>query len=132
MPLKLSLKPGEAVIVNGAVLRNGDRRGTMLLENQARVLREKDVLHPETAETPGQHAYFAIMQLYLMGQHDGAVYDQVAAALTNALPSAKSDDQRQWLVDISRACAAGETYQALSQCRKYMKQESVESGPKNG
>ena len=44
MPLKLSLKPKEAVVVNGAVLRNGDRRGTILLQNQARVLRQKDVL----------------------------------------------------------------------------------------
>ena len=26
MPLKLSLKPGERFVVNGAVLQNGDRR----------------------------------------------------------------------------------------------------------
>lgn len=127
MPLKLSLKPGEAVIVNGAVLRNGERRGTMLLQNQARVLREGDVMQPEAAKTPGEQVYFAIMQLYLMGEHDGAVYDQVAAALTGALKSARSDLQRAALVEMSRACAAGETYMALSKCRKYMKRESVES-----
>ena len=43
MPLKLSLKPGETFVVNGAVVRNGDRRGVLLLENRARVLREKDI-----------------------------------------------------------------------------------------
>ena len=52
MPLKLSLKPGETFVVNGAVVRNGDRRGVLLLENQARVLREKDILHPRDATTP--------------------------------------------------------------------------------
>ena len=56
MPLKLSLKPGETFVVNGAVVRNGDRRGVLLLENQARVLREKDILHPADATTPVRHA----------------------------------------------------------------------------
>ena len=27
MPLKLSLKPGEKFVLNGAVVQNGDRRG---------------------------------------------------------------------------------------------------------
>ena len=47
MPLKLSLKPGETFVVNGAVVRNGERRGILLLENRARVLREKDIMQPE-------------------------------------------------------------------------------------
>ncbi len=132
MPLKLSLKPGEAVIVNGAVLRNGDRRGTMLLENRARVLREKDILQPECVETPGQRAYFAIMQLYLMGEHDGAIYDQAAGALAGALEASITDLSKQRLLDISRACAAGETYQALSLCRQFMKQETFSAGDQNG
>ena len=84
MPLKLSLKPGETFVVNGAVVRNGDRRGVLLLENQARVLREKDILQPDAVRTSAERVYFAIMQLYLTGEHDGAIYDQVAAALTAA------------------------------------------------
>ncbi|GAB5459219.1 MAG: flagellar biosynthesis repressor FlbT [Henriciella sp.] len=132
MPLKLSLKPGEAVVVNGAVLRNGDRRGTVLLENHARVLREKDVLQPESVNTAGERAYFAIMQLYLMGEHDGVVYDQVASALAGALSSAETDEQSEQILDISRACAAGETYQALSLCRKYMKQNTSPTEAQNG
>lgn len=132
MPLKLSLKPGEAVVVNGAVLRNGDRRGTVLLENQARVLREKDVLQPEGVNTAGERAYFAIMQLYLIGEHDGVVYDQVASALAGALSCEPAEEQRQQILDISRACAAGETYQALSLCRKYMKQNTTATEAQNG
>ena len=71
MPLKLSLKPGETFVVNGAVVRNGDRRGVLLLENQARVLREKDILHPRDATTPATRAYFSVMQMYLLGEADG-------------------------------------------------------------
>ena len=39
MPLKLSLKPGERFVLNGAVVQNGDRRGTLILQNKASVLR---------------------------------------------------------------------------------------------
>ena len=52
MALKLSLKPGERFVVNGAVLQNGDRRAVLLLQNKASVLREKDIIQPEDATTP--------------------------------------------------------------------------------
>ena len=44
MPLKLSLKPGEKFVLNGAVVQNGDRRGVLILQNKASVLREKDIM----------------------------------------------------------------------------------------
>ena len=121
MPLKLSLKPNEAVVVNGAVLRNGERRGTMLLQNQARVLRQKDVLYPEQATTAYEHAYFAVMQMYLTGETEGALYDQAASALTEAMQTTSDETMREILTHISSACAAGETYAALSLCRKLVK-----------
>jgi flagellar protein FlbT len=36
MPLKLSLKPGEKFVLNGAVVQNGDRRSVLVLQNKAR------------------------------------------------------------------------------------------------
>ena len=64
MPLKLSLKPGETFVVNGAVVRNGERRGVLLLETRARVLREKDILRPTEATTQAGRAYFAINRCF--------------------------------------------------------------------
>ncbi len=58
MPLKLSLKPGERFVVNGAVLQNGDRRAVLLLQNKASILREKDIIQPEDANTPAQADLF--------------------------------------------------------------------------
>ncbi len=65
MPLKLSLKPGERFVVNGAVLQNGDRRAVLLLQNKASILREKDIIQPEEANTPVRRIYFPIMMMYL-------------------------------------------------------------------
>lgn len=65
MALKLTLKPGEKFVVNGAVIVNGDRRGHLLLQNNVSILREKDVLQPSDANTPVKRIYFAIQMLYL-------------------------------------------------------------------
>ena len=128
MPLKLSLKPKEAVVVNGAVLRNGDRRGTILLQNHARVLRQKDVLQPEATESPAEHLYFAVMQMYLTGQTEGQLYDQTVTAIAAAMEDAEDDAQRDMLIQISTASAAAQTYQALSLCRKLLKAAGAENG----
>ncbi len=128
MPLKLSLKPKEAVVVNGAVLRNGDRRGTMLLQNQARVLRQKDVLDPEATQTPTEHLYFAVMQMYLTGETEGALYDQAVTAIAAAIGETQDGEVRERLIEISAACAAGETYQALTRCRKLLKAAEAGNG----
>src|SRR6202789_3620654 len=65
MPLKLSLKPGEKFVLNGAVVQNGDRRSALLLQNKASVLREKDIMQVEDAKTPSRRIYFPVMMMYL-------------------------------------------------------------------
>lgn len=123
MPLKLSLKPGETFVVNGAVVRNGDRRGVLLLENRARVLREKDILHPQDANTPARRAYFSIMQMYLLGEIDGPAYAQAAESIASLMASAETDDERATVLDISADVCAANLYKALSKCRKWMATE---------
>ena len=124
MPLKLSLKPGETFVVNGAVVRNGDRRGVLLLENQARVLREKDILRPNEATTPVRRVYFAIMQMYLLGEIDGTAYTQAAEAIASLLSTVTHEDERAGILEISADVAAA-LYRALSRCRKMMTAETA-------
>jgi flagellar protein FlbT len=47
MALKISLKPGEKFVVNGAVIANGDRRANLIIQNKVSILREKDILQAE-------------------------------------------------------------------------------------
>ncbi|MEQ8301562.1 MAG: flagellar biosynthesis repressor FlbT [Hyphomonas sp.] len=127
MPLKLSLKPGETFVVNGAVVRNGDRRGVLLLENQARVLREKDILRPNEATTPVRRVYFAIMQMYLLGETEGPAYTQTAEAVAALLAAGSSEEERASVLEISADVAAADLYRALSRCRKLMSAEAAGS-----
>ena len=59
MPLKLSLKPGEKFVLNGAVLANGDKRTSLVIQNKACVLREKDIMQPKDAKTPAKFYFLS-------------------------------------------------------------------------
>jgi len=121
MPLKLSLKPGETFILNGAVVRNGDRRGVLLLENQARILREKDIMQPEDATTPARRCYFAIMQMYLSGEKEGPAYDRAMRAMADLLAVTQLPADRKLLADMSELIAAGNLYKGLTKCRQFVR-----------
>ena len=75
MPLQLSLKPGEKFVLNGAVLANGDKRTSLVIQNKACVLREKDIMQPEGANTPARRIYLAIMMMYLDGESSEEPYN---------------------------------------------------------
>src|ERR1700761_4155822 len=83
MPLKLSLKPGERFVLNGAVVQNGDRRGVLLLQNKASVLREKDIMQEEEAKTPARRIYFPVMMMYLDEPGASRYYDEFVRRLSD-------------------------------------------------
>ena len=82
MPLKLSLKPGEKFVLNGAVLTNGDKRTSLVIQNKACVLREKDIMQVEEANTPARRIYFPIMMMYLDADTADTYYSQFALRMT--------------------------------------------------
>lgn len=118
MPLKLSLKPGETLVVNGAVVQNGDRRGMLLLQNKARVLREKDLMTANAAHSPLQKAYFALMLYYLSGEEGGAPFDRFNGAMRTALASGTDMQVRSALMEASAYVVAGKPYRALTVLRR--------------
>lgn len=65
MPLKLDLKCGEKMIVNGAVLENVGPNAKILIHNLATVLREKEILTQDDAATPASRVYFSLQCAYM-------------------------------------------------------------------
>ncbi len=97
MPLKLSLKPGEKFVLNGAVLTNGDKRTSLVIQNKACLLREKDIMQPEGANTPARRIYLAIMMMYLDGEGFEESYTEFALRMTEFMGAVR-DQQRARLV----------------------------------
>ena len=125
MPLKLSLKPSEAVVVNGAVVRNGERRGTLLLETKARILRERDIMYPENVGNVFDATYFTVMQIYLTGETEGPLYDACISALADLMEITADPEMKQEALSISRWLASGQTYKALGACKKIIRHNPV-------
>jgi flagellar protein FlbT len=65
MPLKLKLAAHESLIVNGAVLVNGEYRTSLIIRNFAHVMREKDVLKEADADTPTRRLYFVVQTMLM-------------------------------------------------------------------
>ena len=128
MPLKLSLKPGEKFVVNGAVIENGDRRATLLLQNKASILREKDIMQPEDVRTPAQRIYFPIMMMYLENAAAKEVYDEFVTRLSEFMSVLENPDILKECVAVSRDVMAGEYYKALGRCRKLITYEEERIG----
>jgi flagellar protein FlbT len=123
MPLKLSLKPGEKFVLNGAVLTNGDKRTSLVIQNRACVLREKDILQPEDADTPARRIYLAIMVMYLDGAASSEPYNEFALRMTEFMGAINTPAILATCVEISRDVAQGNFYKALIACRKLFEPE---------
>lgn len=128
MPLKLSLKPGEKFVLNGAVVQNGDRRTTLVLQNKASVLREKDIMQPEEANSPARRIYFPMMMMYLDEAGANRYYDEFAERLTEFMGVIRNPEILADCVSISKHTMAREYYKALMLCRKLIEYEDERLG----
>ncbi|HEX7758456.1 MAG TPA: flagellar biosynthesis repressor FlbT [Caulobacteraceae bacterium] len=128
MPLKLSLKPGEKFVLNGAVVQNGDRRGTLILQNKASVLREKDIMQEDEVTSPSRRIYFPVMMMYLDEAGASRYYDEFVRRLSEFMGAVRNPDVLAECVNISRHAMAREYYRALMLCRKLIDYEDERLG----
>ena len=125
MALKLSLKPGEKFVVNGAVIVNGDRRTTVVLQNKASLLREKDIIPAEQVDTPVKHVYFPIMLMYMDPAGFKKYYEQFVLRMTEFMGVVEDPETKLICVEVSKEVMEGEYYKALMKCKKLFKYENA-------
>ncbi len=65
MALKIELKPGERIILGQAVITNGETRTRLVVEGEAPILREKDIITAKEATTTAKQVYLAVQLMYL-------------------------------------------------------------------
>ena len=128
MALKLSLRPGEKFVLNGAVVQNGDRRASLLLQNKASVLREKDIMQAEDVTSPARHVYFPVMMMYLDEGSANKYYDEFAQRLAEFMGVIANPVVLGDCLTISRHVMAREYYKALMAARKLVEYEESRIG----
>ena len=121
MALKITLKPDEKMIIDGAVIRNGKDRCSLYIENNVPILRRKDIMTDAEANTPGRRIYFVIQLMYVDSQNlqlHHKNYWQLVQDFIQAAPSVLS------LIDaINELILDGQYYQALKLARNLIDYE---------
>lgn len=123
--LILKLAPHERVLVNGAVIENGDRRGRIrILTSNAQILRLKDSLHPDDVDTPVKRVCY-VMQLALSGDliEDHAQY-QALRGIEQLSQVFQDSDSRKILEAASGHLVEQKFYPSLKALRKLLSREA--------
>jgi flagellar protein FlbT len=120
MSLKVELKPHEKLIVGNCVITNSDQRARLFIDGRSPVLREKDILSVETADTPARRIYFAVQLMYLEDSSDRLTRDYFAL-VTDLVRAAPSTTQ---IVDeINNEILTGQLYKALRAAKRLIQLE---------
>jgi flagellar protein FlbT len=121
MSLKVELKPGERIIIGDCVVTNTDQRTRLLIDGQAPILREKDILTATLANTPAKRIYLAVQLMYMSKnpQEHHQVYFELVRDILRAAPST-------WphIEGINNHILTGEMYKALKSAKKLIAYET--------
>jgi len=119
MALKIDLKAGERFILGDCIVTN-HQHTQLVIEGKTPVLREKDIMTADQANTPAKCIYLAVQLMYTAP--DPRLYHQtyfvLMSDLLQAAPSAWSH-----MVAISNHILAGEMYKALKSAKALISYE---------
>ncbi|MDQ0348925.1 flagellar biosynthesis repressor FlbT [Ancylobacter vacuolatus] len=123
--MQISLKPGERLFLNGAVIRV-DRKVTVELMNDVAFLLESHVLQVEDTTTPLRQLYFVVQMMLIeprrMAQAQRLFREQLAALIT----SFRTDSMIAALTQIGEFVDTGRFFDALRALRRlFLVEETI-------
>jgi len=120
MALKVELKPGERILVGECVITNGKQRTRFLVEGKTPILREKDILTAQQADSPAKRIYLAVLLMYTSqdARAHHATYFTLVRDLVRAVPSAWPQ-----IEIINNQILTGNMYKALKEAKKLINYE---------
>jgi flagellar protein FlbT len=120
MGLKVELKPGERIIIGDSVVTNDDQRTRLVIEGEAPILREKDIMTVEAADTPCKKIYLVVQLMYLSREpkthHE--LYFRLMRETLAAAPSTNAYFER-----INNQILTGNVYKALKETQSLIEYE---------
>lgn len=122
--LKIRLRQGEKMVVNGAVFRAAAPT-TLWLENDAAVLRGREVMRPDEADTPARRLYYACMLAYLDPAGRQTHQESILLLLDDLLRALESPRAKAACAALAYDVACGDYYRALSHGRTLIEYEAT-------
>ena len=120
MALKVELKPNEKIILGNSVITNGPNRARFYINGDAVILREKDILTAESADSPCKQIYFAIQMFYLSEEatHDHKEYFTLVNDVVRAAPTTLI-----FIEEINKLMLTNNYYKALKEAKRLIAYE---------
>ena len=120
MGLKVELRPGERIIIGDSIVTNDDQRTRLIIEGDAPILREKDIMTVEDANTPCKRVYLVVQLMYLsrdpQNHHDA--YFKLVKEIIAAAPSTSRYFDR-----VNNQILTGNSYKALKEAQSLIEYE---------
>lgn len=126
--LRITLKPGEKIYVNGAVIRP-DRKVSLEFLNDVQFLLENHVMQPEAATTPLRQLYFIIQMILMSPQDAGEARAMFRNSLPRLIASFESDAIKANLKQIDQLVVEGQVYEAMRLLRTLFAREDAILSP---
>ncbi|MGJ4969450.1 flagellar biosynthesis repressor FlbT [Bradyrhizobium sp. HKCCYLRH1073] len=120
MPLRVELKPFERIVIGDSVIVNSNTRARFIVEGDAPILRERDTVTAETADTPAKRLYLCVQTMYL--KNDAIRYRAPYLACMNELRRAFPEAAGQAEM-VDRHVTEGALYKALKEIRALIERE---------
>ncbi len=120
MALVIDLKPSERIIVGQAVITNDKTRTRLHIEGSAPIMREKDIMREEEANSPCKRIYLMVQLMYLSPHPEEMhkLYFDMVHDVQNAAPSTSV-----FFMNIHTHIMNGHYYKALREAKNLIQHE---------
>lgn len=120
MALVIDLKPGEKILIGEAVVTNDSQRTRLHIAGDEPIMREKDVMQEDMANTPCKRVYFLVQCMYLA--NDPAQYHAKYFEMVREVQSA-SPSSAFFFMQINEQIISGNYYKALKLSKQLIEHE---------
>lgn len=120
MPLKVSLKPGEKVIINQTVIQNGSHKTELTILNKASILRNKEIIAEDELDCLEKRIYYLIQMSYVFPDTTAVRLEELSPLLIQYLQ--QSPHKEQEVNDLVTLLKEHKRYNALRIARTFIKE----------
>ncbi|UIJ72894.1 flagellar biosynthesis repressor FlbT [Aurantimonas sp. HBX-1] len=125
--LRISLRPGERIFVNGAVLKV-DRKTTLEFLNDVTFLLESHVMQAEDATTPLRQLYFVVQMMIMDPNNSEAARQLFQSSRSLMLKTYRNRDIIDGLTEASELVERNRCFEALKRVRSLIPLEDESLG----
>ena len=120
MALVIDLKPQEKILIGEAVITNSSQRTRLHIAGDAPIIRQKDIMQEDEANTPCKRIYFLIQCMYIAKKPEEyhERYFDAVSEIQKAAPSSTI-----FFVQINEHILAGTYYKAMKLAQQLIEHE---------